>query len=403
MEAQAQEHFGRAYALIERVSELERFEISTSYQTGVLGDWHAAIETNEQWARAYPRNHFPHMWLTSILGALGQYEKAVSHGLEALRLNPTSGNSHLHLTQAYFGLGRLDKVREQLAHIEENGIDIRGPDSDARFRAYLGMAVGDEARVLEWLSLVEGTSREGIALSDYAWYLARKGRLAEARTTSRRASKVGERFGNLEYTVLTMVRVAFAVGDFGYQEEARARFLQAVEMTGGYPNTWFALGLALHGERERAEAMFSEVLAARPHSTSVQDIYAPFFEGLLALADEDVETAIRSMERTRPYDGSVDGLPIARFRADAYLANGQAGQAVKDLGRLISFEYVEPAHHYHDLAYLWLARAHVANDDPDAARESYEEFFERMKDADEGIPEIERAREEYAALLETGA
>ena len=39
-------------------------------------------------------------------------------------------------------------------------------------------------------------------------------------------------------------------------------------------------------------------------------------------------------------------------------------------------------HHYHDLAYLWLARAHVANGDPAAARVAYEEFFERMKRAD---------------------
>ena len=50
------------------------------------------------------------------------------------------------------------------------------------------------------------------------------------------------------------------------------------------------------------------------------------------------------------------------------------------------------------VAPLRLARAHLANGDPEAAKLAYEVFFERMEDADEGIPEIEKAREEYAAL-----
>ena len=94
------------------------------------------------------------------------------------------------------------------------------------------------------------------------------------------------------------------------------------------------------------------------------------------------------MERARPYDGALEGLYILRFREDTYLANDQSAEAVREFKNLISFDYVEGEHHYHDLARLSIARAHHANGDLDAARERYEEFFELMKGADEGIPVI---------------
>jgi serine/threonine protein kinase len=50
------------------------------------------------------------------------------------------------------------------------------------------------------------------------------------------------------------------------------------------------------------------------------------------------------------------------------------------------------------LARLWLARAHLANNDPEASRKAYEEFFALMSEADEGIPVIEEARAEYEAI-----
>ena len=42
--------------------------------------------------------------------------------------------------------------------------------------------------------------------------------------------------------------------------------------------------------------------------------------------------------------------------------------------------------------------SHLANGNPEAARAAYEQFFEIMADADEGIPLIEKARAEYAAI-----
>ena len=50
------------------------------------------------------------------------------------------------------------------------------------------------------------------------------------------------------------------------------------------------------------------------------------------------------------------------------------------------------------IARLWLGRAHLAAGDVEEARAAYEGFLEQMKSADEGIPLIEKARQEYETI-----
>ena len=67
-------------------------------------------------------------------------------------------------------------------------------------------------------------------------------------------------------------------------------------------------------------------------------------------------------------------------------------------GKLVGLDSVFAMWTVHSLAHLWLGRAHLANGDPDAARAAYEAFFDEMKEADEGVPVIEKARQEYATI-----
>jgi hypothetical protein len=50
------------------------------------------------------------------------------------------------------------------------------------------------------------------------------------------------------------------------------------------------------------------------------------------------------------------------------------------------------------LAHLQLGRAYLAKGDTEAARRAYQDFLAIMKDADEGIPLIDKARSEYATI-----
>jgi hypothetical protein len=66
----------------------------------------------------------------------------------------------------------------------------------------------------------------------------------------------------------------------------------------------------------------------------------------------------------------------------------------------VDLKGVVPTRPIHTVAYLGLARAQALAGNFNASRKAYEEFFGTLRDSDEGIPEIEKARSEYAALLE---
>jgi DNA-binding winged helix-turn-helix (wHTH) protein/TolB-like protein len=82
----AEQSIEKAYELREHVSDREKFDIIAHYFTGVTGDLEKATQTCELWARAYPRDRFPHEFLAYYYELVGNYDKAISENLEAIRL-----------------------------------------------------------------------------------------------------------------------------------------------------------------------------------------------------------------------------------------------------------------------------------------------------------------------------
>jgi len=82
----ATENLQKAYDLRDKVSEREKFRISSSYYLLVTGELEKAIETYELWAQTYPRNSEPFGNLGVDYTYLGQYEKGITASLEDLRL-----------------------------------------------------------------------------------------------------------------------------------------------------------------------------------------------------------------------------------------------------------------------------------------------------------------------------
>ena len=82
----ATENLQKAYDLRDKVSEREKFRISSSYYLLVTGELEKAIQTYELWAQTYPRNSEPFGNLGVDYTYLGQYEKGITASLEDLRL-----------------------------------------------------------------------------------------------------------------------------------------------------------------------------------------------------------------------------------------------------------------------------------------------------------------------------
>ncbi len=108
----AAEYIRKAYQLRDRVSERERLEIDSNYYDGVTGDREKAIQNDELWSQTYPRDAGPHNALAYNYELLGQYEKAVAEGSQAIRLFPNGAVDYSNLMEAYTALNRLDEAKE---------------------------------------------------------------------------------------------------------------------------------------------------------------------------------------------------------------------------------------------------------------------------------------------------
>ncbi|HEV2277559.1 MAG TPA: hypothetical protein VGS02_05270, partial [Acidobacteriaceae bacterium] len=86
-----------------------------------------------------------------------------------------------------------------------------------------------------------------------------------------------------------------------------------------------------------------------------------------------------------------------QLRAAAYLATGQPAKALEEIESVLSRKQ-NSGTVGHEIAQLTAARAYAAEGDKGRAREMYQELLAAWKNADPGLPLVEKARAEYAKL-----
>jgi serine/threonine protein kinase/Flp pilus assembly protein TadD len=120
----ATENLQKSFDLRDRVSEREKFRISSSYYLLATGELEKAIQVYELWAQTYPRNSEPLGNLGVDYTYLGQYGKAITASLEDLRLNPGSAAAYTNLVSLYSAVNQLDEAdltyQQAVAHKVNN-------------------------------------------------------------------------------------------------------------------------------------------------------------------------------------------------------------------------------------------------------------------------------------------
>ena len=109
----AAENLKKAYALRERVSEREKYRISSVYYSHVTGELEQASQVYELWAKSYPQDVIPPGNLGDIYHELGQYEKALSKNQESQLLEPDV-TGYFNLAQVYLALNRPEDARKTI-------------------------------------------------------------------------------------------------------------------------------------------------------------------------------------------------------------------------------------------------------------------------------------------------
>jgi len=228
-------------------------------------------------------------------------------------------------------------------------------------------------------------------------FAVRGGRFAEGRATIRRAIELAESFEAPENANSAAVGLAFALADSGWAEEAAELAGKSLERSRDLQTlSGVAVLMSRLGRLEEAEAAIAELTERWPQDTIVNEVTVPVSRALQALLAGDAAGAIERLEPSRPYERAF--LTVLQVRGQAYLASGRTEDAVSTFEQLASHDTVFPTWHIHYLARLWVAQANLADGDIDAARTAYQDFFALMKDADEGIPLIEKARAEYETI-----
>jgi tetratricopeptide (TPR) repeat protein/tRNA A-37 threonylcarbamoyl transferase component Bud32 len=393
------EYEKKAFALRERVSEREKFGIDTNYHWMVTGDLDKEMQTEELFRRAYPRDGDPANNLAfNDCIFLGQFEKAVQMGKEAIRVSPHVP-AYAFVACGYLGMNRAEEARSLL----ENEA-LKNSDSGAiHWQLYAAYAsLENESgmqRELQWASSnVQGTGIVGFSAVGRA---AHKGQLRKARGLSAQAlqTSLGNNFKGVAAGVAAFQALIEAeVGNFGQTRERASASMALSRTRTNLPS--IAVALALAGDSNHARSVIDELKSRYPSDTQVNQVFVPCALALLESKPRgDPVKVIQILQPTARYELGIgfSFLPIY-VRGLAYLRGGQGREAAGEFQKILdhrAWGAVIPAY---ALSLVWLARANALAGDTVGSRTAYQDFFALWKDADPDIPILKEAKVEYAKL-----
>jgi serine/threonine protein kinase/tetratricopeptide (TPR) repeat protein len=391
----AAEHITKAFELRDRVSELERLYIEGHYFNNVIGDIDKGTETYELWIRTYPRDWTPYNNVGLNYGNLGQIEKAIAVARKAYELAPEAAFAAGNLAWALVGTGELEEGRQIYEQAREKGHESWGLTMAG---VELAELQGERETSEAILAERAGTAGEWFSTYYLSALKARHGELEEARELTRRSVELARRAEASESESQVLSWLAMSEAAFGNFENARELTSRALGLSAGRNARVNALlALAAVADPAEVEAVLDELDERFPRDTLIQSGELPHARAVLQLRAGDAQAALRELEIVRPYEL---GFPLSiQTRGQVLLALDRPEEAAAEFEKLIEMDastvVLQPVPR---IARLWLGRAHLAAGDAEAARVAYEEFFEQMKNADDGIPLIEKARQEYETI-----
>jgi tetratricopeptide (TPR) repeat protein len=398
----AAEYARKAYALREKVSERERFDIEGIYYLFGTGELEKAATTYELYQQTYPRDYQPYRNLGLVLCRLGDWEKALEEAREALRLEPSMAVNYAELARAYKALNRLDEAEAVDKQMRERKLEHEGQFRTSYWLAFLKGDAAQMARTVSAAAGKPGAEEPLLAIQADAegWH----GKLKNAHELTGRAMDSALHYNAKEAAAAYQAEAALREVESGYREQARAEAEAAVKLAKDR-DVWViaALALARAGDTAGAEKLAAELDKNFPLDTLVQRYWLPTIRAGVALQSKDPDRAIELLKVVSPVE--LGGQPMlaaymspAYVRGEAYLMLHDGNRAAVEFQKFIDHRGLVATFSWGALARLGLARAYTLQGDTAKARAAYRDFLTLWKDADPGIPILKEARAEYAKL-----
>jgi DNA-binding winged helix-turn-helix (wHTH) protein/tetratricopeptide (TPR) repeat protein len=399
----AAENTQRSYKLRERVSEREKFYISSHYEILVTGDLEKAIQVLELWAQTYPRDAVPTMDLPAHYLILGLHERALASARRALELDSESAANYMNIADSYVNLNRCGEAAGVLEQARARRVDSVFIYAVAYELAFHEGKTAEMARDTAWASGKPGI--EDLFLNYESDTAAFAGHLTRANVLAARAIALARQAGEKEtastYQANSALREALAGNAAEAQKQASAAWHAS---NSRHTEAMAALALALSGNLTQAQKLADDLAKRYPQDTIAQFNYLPTIRGAIALGQKSPTKAITELEAASQYELGTPALLIflnlypLYVRGEAYLAARRGVAAEAEFQKILDHPGVAFNEVIAPLAHLGVGRARGLSGDQPGARKAYEDFFALWEHADADLPVLRQARAEYAKL-----
>jgi DNA-binding winged helix-turn-helix (wHTH) protein/tetratricopeptide (TPR) repeat protein len=393
----AREYARAAYERRDRVGDRERLSITYQYHYEVTGDQSRANRTLEEWKHSFPLEFQPVNSLALIHNFLGDFDRAIEEGLEAVRRNSHHGYPYSNLAQAYLGKGQFDEARqtaERAVALEIETLPTR------RLLYQLDLLDGNvqaAARQLEW---AKDRPREFDMIGARAQAAGWAGKVAKARQLFEEAARLAEHRKLPDVGTSHLASVGSMELACGNKEAAAAMARRVLDRNPGYDSRLraaFILGAT--GCARGAEAIVTDTTTANPEHTLINSVLAPIARAGIELGRRQPARAIDYLKVVAPYElGFIAALAPIYLRAESYLMLEAPASAAWEFQRILDHRGVDPFSPFHAVALLGLARARAAAGDAMNSLRAYSRFLADWAEADPDIPVLIDARREYDRL-----
>jgi len=398
-EVRSMEYEKKAYALRERVSDLERFTLDTNYHWMVTGNLDKEMEVEELFRQAYPRQEEPvNNLAVNYCIFLAQFQKAIQLGYETLKINPHSKGGYLGIGYGFLGLNRADEAKTFL----EKSLTSDPDQFTIHWQLYRSYsALGDEAgaqRQIQWAS--GSLLGAGLIASEAVGRAALLGKFKNAEQLSASAVRIFKSNNFKDSAAGAMAFLALgeaAAGNFVVARQQAAASSGLSHTRTNLPAV--AVTLALANDASAAQKLIDDLRNNYPSDFQVNGVFIPSAEASLQSSHGNTSAALQALEPATRYEmGPAFGFLPVYVRGLTYLRAHQGKEAAAEFQRILDHRAVGVTSPLFALSYVGLARGSTLSGDKAKARAAYQDFFALWKDADPDVPILLAAKSEYAKL-----
>jgi eukaryotic-like serine/threonine-protein kinase len=392
----AAENVTKAYALRDRVSEVEKLRISSFYYFYVTGELDKYIEVLELYKKTYPRDDRPYVNLSVAYDRIGQWEKSAEEAGEAIRINPDTVPPHANLGRALMRLNRYDESAAVLDRaLKQLKLDGEPLHTWSYHNAFIR---GDAATMKQEVERMTGKQNEYVALDWQTNSAAFVGQWRLAQDFSRRAIDLAARNNAKEVAAQYTAEEALRAAVFGQCAQAKSAVAQALSFERNQVSlTRSSLALALCGEVSQAQSLVDELRKQYPKFTIVNGIWLPPILAALEVDRGNASQALTELQAASRCEAAGEFWP-QYVRGLANLKLGRGTEAAVEFQKILASRGYAALSPLYPLAHLGLARAAALQGDVAKAHTAYQDFLALWKDADADIPISIEAKKEYEKL-----